>query len=88
MDTGIDDSHPEFQNEIKDDDGRIKGWKAFPFDPLRDKNGHGTHVASVILRTAPRTVVYIARVSDDFGELDSTNDYEAAANVRNPCLNC
>lgn len=82
LDTGIDSSHPEFVNETKDD-GRIKDWKGFPFDPLHDKRGHGTYVASVILRSAPRTALYIARVSDDSGKLDAANDYEAAANVPN-----
>ena len=46
---------------------RIKAWRGFPatLDPLRDRVGHGTHCASVILRTAHYTSLYIARIFDD-----------------------
>jgi hypothetical protein len=45
----------------------IKQWKGFPsnLDPLKDRVGHGTHSASVILKTAPYSALYIARIFDD-----------------------
>lgn len=39
------------------------------FDPLCDAHGHGTHGASVLLRTAPNASLYIARVTDQEGNL-------------------
>lgn len=46
---------------------RIKGRKNFCNDrrdesDVEDIDGHGTHVAGIILRLAPRTELYIARV--------------------------
>jgi hypothetical protein len=66
----------------------IKGYKGFPdtFDPLKDKNGHGTHGVSVILKTAPQAVLFIARVCDDAGNIPSDNDFGAVAMVRVPAV--
>jgi hypothetical protein len=63
-------SCPEEQKKaIKEANTRrcIKAWKGFPeaLDPLRDRVGHGTHCASVILRTSEYTSLYIARIFDD-----------------------
>jgi len=49
----------------------IKKWQGFPdtLDPCQDRVGHGTHIASVILRTAPHAALYIARIFDDKGQM-------------------
>ena len=58
----------------------IKKWRGFPetLDPLRDRVGHGTHCASVILRTAPYASLYIARIFNDKEEM---SDYDAVVKV-------
>jgi subtilisin family serine protease len=62
-------SSDERQKAIKEANTKrcIKACRGFPqsLDPLRDRVGHGTHCASVILRTAPYTSLYIARIFDD-----------------------
>ena len=81
LDTGVHAKHPSIKIEIERK--RIRHWKGFPetFNPLLDQSGHGTHVASVLLRTAPRAILYIARVADDREKLNADDDYRAAANV-------
>jgi hypothetical protein len=51
--------------------------KGFPntLDPLHDRDGHGTHVASVLRRTDPLASLYIARIADDSRHIPSDNDY-------------
>ena len=82
LDISVHAKHPSIKTEIERK--RIRDWKGFPetFDPLLDQSGHGTHVASVLLRTAPRAILYIARVADDCEKLKAVGDYRAAANVR------
>jgi serine protease AprX len=66
VDTGIDESHPDFQ-------GRIMATKSFVGDSADDDNGHGTHVASIVagsgaksngkyVGVAPEANLYIAKV--------------------------
>ena len=54
----------------------IKDWRGFPksLDPLQDRVGHGTHCASVVLRTAPYADIYIARIFDDHMEMSEYDD--------------
>jgi len=49
----------------------IKRWQGFPdtLDPRQDRLGHGTHIASVILKTAPYAALYIARIFNDDGQM-------------------
>ena len=49
----------------------IKRWRGFPhtLDPCQDRLGHGTHIASVILKTAPYAALYIARIFSDDGRM-------------------
>jgi subtilisin family serine protease len=74
LDTGVDATHPQILAARAEK--RIIA--AFPdsadptldstpksLDPFRDEDGHGTHVASVLLRTAPNAAIYIAKVFDD-----------------------
>ena len=58
----------------------IKKWKGFPstLDPLKDRVGHGTHIASVILRTAPSSSLYIARI---FNDEKGISDYDEVVKV-------
>jgi len=59
LDTGIDLSHPRLKGRIAKDDCRN-----FVGDPveIRDEVGHGTHVASLLLKTATTARVFAARV--------------------------
>lgn len=81
LDTGIDFNH----NYIKDavSAGKIKGYKGFPDSlmPLNDRNGHGTHGVSTLLRTAPNAIVFVARVVRDDGTIPDDDDYAQVAKV-------
>lgn len=87
LDTGVNSSHPDIQAEVNPG-GHIREYKGFPqrFDPLADQTGHGTHVVSVLLQTAPHAALYVARVADDNGDLCHHNEYEATAEVRDSAL--
>jgi hypothetical protein len=64
--------HPDRStNDWREVTTPIKKWRGFPssLDPLRDCNGRGTGITSVILRTVPGAVLYIARVFDDAHQL-------------------
>ena len=67
-----------------------KNCRGFPDDehhnPKVDKNGHGTFVASVLLKTAPDVSLYIARAFDDAGRSLPDEDYEQTAEVRTNAL--
>jgi subtilisin family serine protease len=54
----------------------IKGWQGFPstLDPCQDRLGHGTHIASVILKTAPHAALYIARIFRDDAQMCELNE--------------
>src|SRR5436305_10728348 len=84
LDTGVNKEHPDIARHIKDK--TIIGWKGFPdsLDPLGDKNGHGTHGASVLIRTAPHATLLIVRVADDNKKIPATNGYISVANARIP----
>jgi subtilisin family serine protease len=83
IDSGVCMQHPIIKEHIKR--GVISKYrcKAFPetLDCLDDKHGHGTHVASVLLQTAPYVDLYLARVTDDTGNIIKDNDYEGVVNV-------
>lgn len=71
LDTGIDLGH----QISKYSRGRIRQfWDALTdsSDPKNcvDKSGHGTHIVSIILRTATNADVYVARISES-RDLDS-----------------
>ena len=66
VDTGIDESHPDFA-------GRIKATKSFVGGTAKDDNGHGTHVAGIAagsgaksnskyIGVAPEAELYVAKV--------------------------
>lgn len=71
IDTGIDDTHPDFA-------GRIRAKQSFIGESTRDDNGHGTHVAGILAGSgaksngrysgvAPEASLYIAKVLDARG---------------------
>lgn len=69
LDTGVDGTHPEIQLALEKK--KIVAYRGFPdyLDPLRDRNGHGTHGASVLLKTAPNAAIYVARMFDNKGKM-------------------
>ena len=75
LDTGVNFQHCKIKDAINAE--RCQGFPADPkYDPQADNNGHGTQVASVLLRTSPDISLYIARVVDDAGKI--TSDSEVA----------
>ena len=87
LDSGIDGTHADFKKDLEsnDEDSRkIRAWKSFPcdFDPLRDPIGHGTHGASVLLRTAPHVALYIARITGEDGQIVPDRSYKSILNVK------
>ena len=81
IDTGINQHHPEMAKHIEN--GSITLWKGFPkeLNPLEDKCGHGTHGASVLLKTAPNAELLVARVFDDDGKMSYRNMYQDIVEV-------
>ena len=81
LDTGVDSRHPTFQKALRLN--KIHAFRGFPasLDPLSDRNGHGTHGASVCMRAAPNAVLYIARIADDVGVIAPDNSYAAVVEV-------
>ena len=81
LDTGIDARHPVFKRAL--DLNVIRGYKSFrvTLDPLSDLHGHGTHGASVFMRTAPHAAVFIARVANDDGEIPTDDNFAAIVEV-------
>jgi hypothetical protein len=60
LDTGLDEDHPAimacFENVLK--------LKSFTDGNTRDFHGHGTFIASLILKVAPQSHLYIAKVTE------------------------
>jgi Subtilase family len=81
LDTGVDSRHPEFQEALKFN--KIRAFRGFPasLDPISDRNGHGTHGASVFMRTATNAELYIARIADDEGVIVADKAYAAVVEV-------
>jgi len=77
----VDSRHPFLRDAIQT--VRIRASRGVPssLDPVADRNGHGTHGASVLMNAAPNAVIFVARVADDHGHLDADNDYESVAQV-------
>ena len=91
LDTGINKRHPAIRKHIKSvthPDRAIQEWRGFPdakgFEPLNDLVGHGTQVTSIVLKIAPRSHLYIARVVDNDRMFSWDGDFHAAADVMFP----
>jgi hypothetical protein len=52
--------------------------RGFPgaLNPLEDRYGHGTCSAALLLRTAPDTELFIARIVDNHGKIDPTGNFQ------------
>ena len=81
IDTGINAHHPEMARYIQN--GSITLSKGFPseLDPLEDTCGHGTHGASVLLKTTPNAELLVARVFDDNGKMPYKDKYPDVVEV-------
>ena len=75
LDSGVDATHPDIAPALETK--QIAAYKGFPgyLDPLQDQHGRGTHGVSVLMKTAPNAILYVARMVDDKGEISEENDY-------------
>ena len=78
LDTGVDFTHPQIQAARlakrivayfpeSTEKNRHSEFNSAQF--YQDSHGHGTHVTSVLLRTAPNARIYIAKVTENDGTL-------------------
>lgn len=85
LDSGIDGTHKDIKDDLENPKTKrsIRAWQAFPdhFNPLQDITGHGTHGASVLLKTAPHIALYVARITDNNGDICSEHNYDAIVKV-------
>lgn len=74
LDTGCDDDSTFFH--LPSHGSRLKGWKDYVggSEERVDQHGHGTHLASLIMRIAIDADVYIARVAADATQLSTTSE--------------
>lgn len=63
----------------QESDSWCKNWIGRDEHNVEDKDGHGTHVADLIHRTAPEAEIYIARISE--GREFSLNSAKYVAEV-------
>ena len=63
LDTGCDDNAPFFL--LPDNGPRLKKWKDWvdESDQWQDCHGHGTHLVSLVMKTAPEAHICVARIA-------------------------
>jgi subtilisin family serine protease len=85
LDSGIDCSHPCFQDAI--DEGRVV-TKSFVqgLSDDQDSDGHGTHTAYLASKVSPNSKLFIARVYEHGNEEEFDANISAVAEVRIPRL--
>ena len=59
---GVDLTHRAFEKQISVIKAHSRSFAPEPADPCLDEDGEYTWVASLILKTAPRASLYVARV--------------------------
>ena len=78
LDTGVDFTHPQIQAALvakritacfPESVERTQHSESTSAQCCHDSHGHGTHVTSVLLRTAPNAKIYIAKVTENDGTL-------------------
>ncbi len=81
LDTGVSRGYPDIAEFIRN--GSIAQYQGFPdnLDPLHDKDGHGIHGVSVLLKTAPHATLLVAWVADDNREIPAIDNYSAVETV-------
>ncbi|KAI1089240.1 hypothetical protein F5B19DRAFT_467985 [Rostrohypoxylon terebratum] len=62
LDSGIDETDPKIRPALKF--GRIRTCRSFVGRPdqWQDSHGHGTHVTRLLLETAPRAEIFVAKI--------------------------
>ena len=67
LDTGIDTNHPKITGvaATRPGDHPIKSGMSYIGPSSVDSNGHGTQVASLVLRVCPHADIYVAKISED-----------------------
>jgi len=71
----------EMENEI-DLNAHIACGFPKTLDALKDRHGHGTQCAALLLRTAPQVQLFICRIIDDDEALESKHQYAGTVQVR------
>ncbi|KAM0244883.1 hypothetical protein ACHAQJ_010698 [Trichoderma viride] len=79
LDTGCDDDSPFFHNSHNL--SRLKKWKDYVggSEERTDNHGHGTHLASLVMKIATDAEVYIARIAADPTALSTASENVANA---------
>ena len=77
LDTGMDITHPQIQAAQSRINGYFSNSTDIPpnsvsdsLELIQDYHGHGTHRASVLLRTAPDASIFVAKVTHNDGKLN------------------
>ena len=66
MDTGVDLDHPDIYyncDKILIYNEESKQFKKAKSSTISDSNGHGTHIAGIVLEYAPTAELYVANVA-------------------------
>jgi hypothetical protein len=82
IDTGIDANHPLIVSHLP----RIRERQSFipNHDGTEDEHGHGTYVAHILLKTAPRAHLFVAKAFADGREGEMERNAHGIAEVASP----
>jgi subtilisin family serine protease len=62
LDTGVDINHPALRKAFSENRIRTCGNLVNALDPLHDSHGHGTQVATLVLKRVSNPILFVARV--------------------------